>query len=123
MLNKGLKTNIYNNKMKGIVRQGKQEARKYGTPTANIYVEDSLELGIFKGYFIYNNITYKSCIYVSKEGAFTKIESYAIDKQDLDLYNKEIDVIVLDKVRDIKSFDTYEELKSQILKDVEDCRN
>jgi len=41
--------------MKGIVKRGKQEARKFGTPTANIYTNEELELGIFKGYFIYNN--------------------------------------------------------------------
>ncbi len=109
--------------MKGVVRQGKQEARKFGTPTANIYVEEHLDTGIFKGYFTYNNTNYKSCIYVSKEGAFTKVESYAIDEKDLELYGKEIDVFILDKVREIKSFETYEELKKQILQDVEACRN
>ncbi len=108
--------------MKGIVKVGKQEARKFGTPTANIYVNKELDLGIFKGHFIYNDEIYKSCIYVSKEGELTKIESYAIGKENLELYDKEIDVFILDKVRDIKQFENYEELKSQILKDVEDCK-
>lgn len=108
--------------MKGIVKRGKQEARKFGTPTANIYTNEELELGIFKGYFIYNNENYKSCIYISKEGELTKIESYVIGKENLELYDKEIDVFILDKVRDIKQFENYEELKSQILKDVEDCK-
>ena len=105
--------------MKGIVKRGKQEARKFGTPTANIYTNEELELGIFKGYFIYNNENYKSCIYISKDeqNSLTKIESYAIEKENLDLYDKEIEVFILDKVRDIKEFKNFEELKSQILKD------
>ena len=109
--------------MKGIVKVGKQEARKFGTPTANIYTDEKLELGIFKGHFIYDGSYYKSCIYVSNEGSLTKVEAYAIDQEELDIYNKEIDVFIGDKVRDIRRFDSFDELKSQILKDVEDCRS
>ena len=108
--------------MKGIVKLGNQEARKFGTPTANIYINEELELGIFIGYFIYNDKTYKSCIYISKENTLTKIEAYAID-ENLDLYNKEIDIFILDKVRNIKQFDNFEELKKQIKQDVENCKN
>ena len=74
--------------MKGIVNLGKQEARKFGTPTVNIYINEELELGIFKGHFIYNNEIYKSCIYVSKEGSVSKIEAYAIEMENLELYEK-----------------------------------
>lgn len=109
--------------MKGIVKVGKQEARNFGTPTANIYTDEKLELGIFKGHFVRNGVYYKSCIYVSQEGASTKVEAYAIDEKDLDIYNEEIEIFISDKVRDIKKFDNFDELKIQILKDVEDCRN
>jgi riboflavin kinase/FMN adenylyltransferase len=109
--------------MKGIVKVGKQEARKYGTPTANIYTSEELDLGIFMGHFVFKNDLYKSCIYVSKEGELTKVEAYAIDRENLDLYNEEIEVHISDKIRDIRRFDSFDELKLQILRDVEACRN
>lgn len=105
----------------GIVQKGKGEARLFGTPTANIYTTENIICGIYAGYLTVDNIKYKSCIYVSIENNKYKIEAYAIDKE-FDLYNKNITVEIIKLIRQNIIFESLEELKKQILKDVKDCQ-
>jgi len=116
-------------KYTGIVVHGKGEARLLGTPTANILMNKSEKEGIYAGYMSVfsgsSSSVFDACIYISTVSNGHKIEAYAIDKQGLELYDKEITVEILGCVRGIQSFSgiSFEECKARVNKDVEMCKS
>lgn len=110
--------------VRGIVIHGRQVGRTYGFPTANIvYPTDKTPLGYG--------------VYAVKVGEYMGIANYGgrptfgeeypllevyIDRFDGDLYGKTIDVEFIDKIRDIRSFSSKEELSEQLKKDIQRVR-
>ena len=109
--------------LKGMVVHGKKLGRTIGFPTANIDVYDNkiipakgvyytnveVEGKIFKGITsIGNNPTVK--------GTKLTIETYILDFNYY-IYDKEINLFFIEKIRNEKKFNSLEELKEQLNKD------
>jgi riboflavin kinase / FMN adenylyltransferase len=102
-------------KIAGIVIKGKQHGRKLGFPTANLKVKIKPDSGIYAGEVILDNQKYKAAIFVPKKGNF--IEAHILDFN-LDIYEKTIEILIRERIREVKKFKNDTELKRQIKKDL-----
>ena len=110
--------------LKGVVLRGHQKGRELGFPTANIVREDYLipkngvyiTLVEFAGnqFQSVTNIGYRPTM---SEGLQLVIETHLLD-QSMDLYEKEIKVNFLKRLRDEEKFSSVQELVLQIKVDV-----
>lgn len=116
----------YNYTINGTVTLGKQLGRTLGFPTANLKILEDYKLIPKNGVYIVQSIINKKLVFgimnigtnPSVKGDKLSIEIHYIDF-DADLYNSNIEVSVLDRIRDEQKFDTLELLQSQIQKDTE----
>lgn len=104
----------------GKVVQGKGKGKKLGFPTANIELENEIESGIYAGVVVANGKKYRVGIFVGKDAKL--LEAHLIGFSG-DLYGKEIEVEIGEKIRGVMKFGNDEELKKQIRKDSEVIRN
>lgn len=110
----------YNLKVRGKVVSGQKEGRKLGFPTANLNFSDKVESGVYRGIVEFEGQKYKAgVIYFAKEHL---LEAHLLDFSG-DLYEKEIEVEIIEKIRDIVKFKNSEELIEQIKKDLEIIKN
>ncbi len=110
--------------IKGIVVKGDQRGRSLGFPTANLDVETTKlipQTGVYSGYIILNNITYKTFIYIGTKPTFggqTKtIEAY-IHEFSGNLYKKEIGIHIEKFIRKEIKFNSSNDLIMQIKNDL-----
>jgi hypothetical protein len=96
----------------GKVIYGKQIARKLGYPTANINIQSGLENGIYMGYT--NDLL--SIIYITTDVLETHIINWSGD-----LYGLVIKVNIKTKLRNNILFNCYDDIITQIHKDVLIC--
>lgn len=108
------------NSLKGAVVRGKQRGKALGFPTANIYVPDSTEEGIFISKIKIQNVWFTSITFVGKAETFNdktfQAESYILDF-DKDLYGEKIEINLIKKIRENKKFGSPEELIKQMEQD------
>ncbi len=104
----------------GKVIKDRQVGTKLGFPTANIILDKDkfcLRDGVYLGKVILENKEYHAIINYGARPTFDLaqklMEVHIIDFCG-DLYGKEIDVQFLDFIRDIKKFDSIDELKEQL---------
>lgn len=103
-------------RIKGEVKKGRQIGNQIGFPTANIALKKWLiPDGTYKINVLYNNKIYKWA-WVYRE-SLEVFESHIFDFH-ADIYGKEIEVIILEKIRNNKLFSNTTELKHQIEKDI-----
>lgn len=109
------------NYIKGKVIRGKQRGRNLGYPTANIKVSGVSE-GIYISVTTINGLEYKSVTFIGSAKTFGEkdvfAETYILDFNK-DIYDQEIEVKLIKKIRNNKKFDTIDNLVLQITKDVE----
>lgn len=118
----------YNYTLQGHHIVGQGLGSKQFVPTINIDVKDFLipQEGIYITKTILNNIAYKSVSFVghrvSTDGSFA-VETHIL--ADISSYDipKVIEIVFYDKLRDNKKYEVYEELKKQILLDIENTKN
>jgi len=108
----------------GEVVRGKGVGSKIGFPTANIYVKESYKLIPRNGVYIINtfldnhdyngimNIGYRPTL----KGKNKTIEVHLLDFND-NLYNKNLQINLIKRIRDEKKFSTLNDLKHQIQQD------
>ena len=111
--------------LEGKVIKGQQIGRTIGFPTANINYPDDIvkipygvycvKFGNYKGVMNYG---IKPTIHNNNNSPIAEIHLINFEG---DLYNKEICVEVLEKIREEKKFENKEELKGQIEKDIIKC--
>jgi riboflavin kinase/FMN adenylyltransferase len=114
----------------GVVIHGDKIGRTLGFPTANIsYPSNKLipAIGVYLVKVDIDNQLYKGALSISKrpaviENGELRVEVYILDF-DNDIYGKSIEVILFDKIRDDKNFDSLSSLKEQIQKDVDFVRD
>ncbi len=106
--------------VKGKVLKGEQKATKLGFPTANIEISIDLEPGIYAGKAVVDGVTHNASLYISTRKPHV-LEAHILDF-DCDLYEKEIEVHVLNRLRKEVVATDEEELKEMILHDVEMTR-
>lgn len=112
----------------GTVQKGEHIASKIGFPTANIeYPDKKIELpyGVYSTKININNKYYKGIMNYGIKPTITNIhkpvaEAHIIDF-DKNIYNTDISISILKKIRDERNFASVEELKKQIKKDIELC--
>jgi len=115
----------YNYYIYGNIIKGQGLGKKQFVPTININIEKSLipQEGIYITKTKIFNTIYKSISFighrVTTDGKFA-VETHILeDISNLELPSK-IEVIFIDKLRDNKKYDRYEDLKKQILKDIDE---
>lgn len=112
----------------GRVVRGQGLGRQWGIPTANLNIKASacLARGVFvtratiqdKHYMSVTNIGVRPTV----RGVRLVVETHLLDCN-LDLYGQMLQLEILHKLRDEKKFDNVEDLKSQILRDIEEGKS
>ncbi len=118
----------YNYSLQGHRIAGQGLGSKQFVPTINIDVEDFLipKEGIYVTQTVLYEKTYESVSFighrVSTDGKFA-VETHILEDISLLEVPKIIEIRFFEKLRDNKKFEEYEELKEQILKDIEQTKN
>ena len=99
----------------GKVIRGKSKGKELGFPTVNIELTDKIDSGVYAGSVKIGDKDYKAGVFVNNEG--TLLEAHIIGFSG-DLYGKEIEVEIGKKIREVIKFESDEELKKQIGKDI-----
>ncbi len=109
--------------LEGPVIQGAKIGRKIGFPTANIeYPKDIVKLPF--GVYAIRTLNQVSVMNWGIKPTFNAKEPVLeihIPNHNTDLYDQILQIEVLKKIRDEKKFESTEDLKIQIKKDIEEC--
>lgn len=110
---------------RGKVVEGNQIGRQIGFPTANIQPEDKDKIipaiGVYEVLVTLDEKTYKGMLNIGKrptvsEAEEVKIEVHIIDFEEY-IYNKNVKIEFVNRIRDEIKFANLEELKAQLQKD------
>jgi riboflavin kinase/FMN adenylyltransferase len=127
--------NCYNGKqmktlytLTGTVRHGQKRGKKLGFPTINFdssEVIQSVEEGLYLSRTSIDNKTYNSLTFIGQAKTFDQkeylAETYILDFSE-DIYDAELTVHIIKKIRDNKKFATPKALVEQMKKDEKDAR-
>lgn len=108
----------------GIVVKGRQDGRKMGFPTANINISSdrfvTVKDGVYSSIVIYRGVRYKGVTNVGNHPTFNdeyaNIETHIIGF-DKEIYGENIKVIFVGRIRDVRKFNSTDELATQIASD------
>ncbi len=111
---------------KGVVVHGRGEGKKIGFPTANIKVLEPEgffpEFGVYIVKVFLKDKEYKGLLAAGSAKTFKikkpSLEAYIVGLKE-DIYDENLKIDLIEKIRDIKKFKTVKELKEQIKKDLE----
>jgi riboflavin kinase/FMN adenylyltransferase len=115
-----------NYSIQGKVIHGSNIGKTINIPTANLTLDDDIvipSIGTYETETLINGLIYRSVTNVGlnptvKDYSTINIETHILDFN-LDIYQKDIEVFFIKRIRDEKIFDTIDQLKNQILKDIE----
>ncbi len=114
----------YEYSITGRVTTGNKIGRELGYPTANLDVEDHYKLiaagGVYackvelqgKMYYGMGNIGSRPTVGIN--GVVTEVHIFNFDRE---IYDKELTLFFIDRIRDEKKFDNLDLLKAQLVKD------
>ena len=121
--------------IKGTVIDGKKIGNTIGFPTANIHPENYMVTpgeGVYITKTYIDNMLYDSITNIRQKSVFylddckyknqSIVETYIFDLDRM-LYGKELEVYFIEKIRDEKNFESLNELKIQIEKDIKIARS
>ncbi len=116
--------------VRGVVVMGDQRGRELGYPTANLPVPADMAVpadGVYAGWLTATDgIRLPAAISVGSnptfDGADRRVESYVLDRTDLELYGEEIVVEFIDILRGQVKFDGVDALVTQMHDDIRRCR-
>lgn len=114
-------------RIRGMVIHGVARGRKIGFPTANVGAIDTLipANGVYAGRAIVDKKSHWAAIHIGPNPTFgdrlSKVEVHVLDF-DQSIYGMPIEVDFISRLRDICSFDSPEELKAQLNKDIAAAR-
>jgi len=100
---------------KGIVQKGGEYGRRLGFPTANIPLTDSDVSGIFAAKVRVEGKEFVAAVYADQRN--NVLEAHLLDFEG-DLYGKELEIELRDRIREDRQFETEEEAKTAIADDV-----
>jgi riboflavin kinase/FMN adenylyltransferase len=114
----------------GVVRKGDQRGRELGFPTANVPVDEAYAVppdGVYAGWVVRaDGQRLPAAISVGTNPTFhgveRRVESYVLDRTDLDLYGEPIRVELVDRIRGMVKYDGIEPLVAQMKDDVDRTR-
>ena len=102
----------------GIVQKEGEYGRRLGFPTANIPFDASVS-GIFAARVSVDEQTHEAVVYADMRNKV--LEAHLLHFEG-DLYGKELEIELLEKLREDKRFESEEEAKRQIAADVQKAR-
>jgi riboflavin kinase / FMN adenylyltransferase len=113
--------------VRGVVVKGDQRGRELGFPTANVPATTAAPAdGVYAGWLTRRDTgeTYPAAISVGTNPTFDgvvgrRVESYVIDRTDLELYGVEVEVAFVERLRGMVAFDSVEALITQMNADVD----
>jgi riboflavin kinase/FMN adenylyltransferase len=118
--------------VRGEVIRGDQRGRELGFPTANVPTHGMLAApadGVYAGWLRRTDTdeTYPAAISVGTNPTFDgvrarRVESYVLDRTDLELYGVEVEVSFVDRLRGMVAFESVEKLVEQMHDDVARAR-
>jgi len=114
--------------LQGKVVTGAGRGEGLGFPTANLDISSEHALppdGVYAGWAYIDGKSYQSMANIGKNPTFgggeRTVEAYIVDYQG-DLYGRELKIDFIARLRDEKKFDTVDELKEQVARDVRQGR-
>lgn len=118
--------------VRGTVVPGERRGRRLGFPTANVPADASTAApadGVYAGWLtrLDTGERLPAAISVGTNPTFDgirqrRVESYAIDRDGLDLYGVEVEVVFVERLRAMAAFDSVEALVAQMSDDVDRAR-
>jgi riboflavin kinase/FMN adenylyltransferase len=121
-------------RVEGVVVRGDQRGRTLGFPTANLDLPPHTAVpadGVYAGYLVIaprtaDETRYPAAISVGTnptfDGTERRVEAYALDRDDLELYGESAAVEFVARVRGQERFDSVDALVSRMTEDVKRCR-
>ena len=118
-------------RLEGIVVHGDHRGRELGYPTANLETPHQMSVpedGIYAGYLVRSktNEVLPAAISIGTNPTFDgkekRVEAYALDRTDLDLYGEQVSFDFVKQIRKTVKYDSVDELVSQMARDVEETR-
>lgn len=114
----------------GVVRKGDQRGRDLGYPTANVPVDEAYAVppdGVYAGWVVRaGGDRLPAAISVGTnptfDGVERRVESYVLDRTDLDLYGEQIRVELVELLRGMVKYDGVDALLEQMALDVDRTR-
>jgi riboflavin kinase/FMN adenylyltransferase len=115
--------------VEGVVVRGDRRGRELGFPTANL--EPLLHTavpgdGVYAGWLHWGDDRLPAAISIGTnptfEGTERRVEAYAIDRDDLDLYGMHAGFSFVERLRDTVKFDSADALVAQVHDDVKQAR-
>ena len=113
----------------GVVVHGDHRGRELGFPTANLlWLGDPAVPadGVYAGWLVAGDQRYPAAISVGTNPQFSgverRVETYVLDRDDLDLYDQEVTVVFVDRLRGQMVFDGLDGLVEQMHRDVDGSR-
>ena len=114
----------YNYMLTGDVKKGKGLGRQLNFPTANLFIKEKYKLIPKNGVYVVKSILNDKLFYgmmnigfnPTVDGSSKNIEIHFFDFK-ADLYDQNIQVDIIERIRDEHKFNSLEELKAQLLKD------
>jgi riboflavin kinase/FMN adenylyltransferase len=116
----------YNYMLTGVVKKGKGLGRQLSFPTANLFIAEKYKLIPKNGVYVVKSILNGKLFYgmmnigfnPTVDGSTKSIEIHFFDFNS-DLYGQNIQVDIIERIRDDHQFKSLEELKTQLLEDKE----
>jgi riboflavin kinase/FMN adenylyltransferase len=118
--------------VRGVVVRGDQRGRELGYPTANVPTDGMTAApadGVYAGWLrrLDTGETYPAAISVGTNPTFDgvrerRVESYVLDRTDLELYGVEVEVSFVDRLRGMVAFESVDRLVEQMDADVDRAR-
>ena len=118
-------------RLEGIVVHGDHRGRELGYPTANLETPHQMSVpedGIYAGYLVRSktNEVLPAAISIGTNPTFDgkekRVEAYALDRTDLDLYGEQVSFDFVKQLRKTVKYDSVDELVAQMARDVEETR-
>ena len=115
-------------RIRGMVTHGSARGTSIGFPTANLDAIDTLvpQLGVYAGRAFIQGRKHWAAIHVGPNPTFgenvAKVEAHILDYEN-SIYGETIEVDFIERVRDIRQFDSPRELIDQLGTDVKQVRH
>lgn len=117
----------------GVVARGDRRGRELGFPTANVPVTDQQAAvpadGVYAGQLriVASGEVHPAAISVGTNPTFAgererRVEAYVLDRDDLELYDVEVEVVFVERLRGMLRFDSIDELRDAMTHDVHRTR-
>ncbi|MEJ7744703.1 MAG: riboflavin kinase [Nocardioidaceae bacterium] len=118
----------------GYVVRGDQRGRELGYPTANVPVSitntavpaDGVYAGLLRRLDQHDASPWPAAISVGTNPTFDglerRVESYVLDRTDVELYGVRVEVTFVERLRGMVKFDSVDELLQQMRADVSQAR-